>query len=145
MTAVCQFFARAGVTQHGYGDGISLLNSALGPNVRPAIETACGFRSASTEPRFIYVWTVDEPDLEREYVRIGADGIITDDVAKLRAIVREAELSSLVRMATRDDNPYAPTNRPTRSAFTRGTWTTPGQTRTSSSHSRGRTARRTCR
>ena len=41
----------------------------------------------------IYVWTVNEPDLEREYIRIGVDGIITDRPTTLVALLRKRDES----------------------------------------------------
>jgi hypothetical protein len=107
---VCRFFANSGVTQHGYGNGISVANSILGPNVRPSMEVACATRAMRGEPDFIYVWTVNEPNLEREYIRIGVDGIISDQIANLRQIAKESEFRSTVRMAERADNPFSPPN-----------------------------------
>jgi len=108
--AVSSMFAQRHVTHQGFGNGISILNSILGPNVRPSMERACALRAETNQPRFIYVWTVNSHDLEREYIRIGVDGIISDDLAKLRAIIEEPEMKQLVRLATRDDDPFNPPN-----------------------------------
>jgi glycerophosphoryl diester phosphodiesterase len=108
--AVSKMFVQRHVTHQGFGNGISVLNSMLGPNVRPSMERACALRAEANRPRFIYVWTVNSHDLEREYIRIGVDGIISDDVAKLREIVDEPELQKLIRLATRDDDPFHPPN-----------------------------------
>ncbi|TMQ09959.1 MAG: hypothetical protein E6J90_28480 [Deltaproteobacteria bacterium] len=104
--AVSDMFVQRGVPHHGFGNGISIWNSLLGPNVRPSMERACALRAEANRPRFIYVWTVNSHDLEREYIRIGVDGIISDDVAKLRRIVDEPDMNKLVRLATRDDDPF---------------------------------------
>lgn len=108
--AVSNMFVERNVLHQGFGNGTSILNSILGPNVRPSMERACALRAEANRPRFIYVWTVNSHDLEREYIRIGVDGIISDDVAKLREIVDEPEMNQLVRLATRDDDPYSPPN-----------------------------------
>lgn len=108
--AVAGFFTRAGVVNQGYGNGISFMNAILGPHVRPSMEQACEFRAAGNCTRFIYVWTVDDDDLLREYIRIGVDGIITDRLPALWGIVGEAEFTNLIRLATRSDNPFAPAN-----------------------------------
>ncbi len=104
---VATFFTSAGVERQCYGNGISFLNSLLGPNVRPSLERACELRAAGGAPRFAYAWTVDDANLMREYIRIGVDGIITNDVARLRAVAAEPELRSTVRLATRTDDPCA--------------------------------------
>lgn len=109
--AVSKHFNDQGVVNHGYGNGISVLSCGiLGPNVRPSMEHACGIRASGARPRFIYVWTVDCEELQEEYMRIGVDGVITDDPAEMRAIMSEPEFKSVVRLATRDDNPFLPGN-----------------------------------
>jgi len=106
--AVSNHFAGIGVTNHGFGNGISILSCGLlGPNVRPSIEHACGMRASSARPRFIYVWTVDCVELEAEYIRIGADGVITDDPAEVRTVMARPEFADVVRLAVRADNPFA--------------------------------------
>jgi hypothetical protein len=108
--AVSSLFTKLLVTQQCYGNGISVLSGILGPNVRPSMERACAQRAADGDPKFIYVWTVNDDGLQREYVRIGVDGIISDDVAGLRRVVDEQEFAAKVRLATRADNPFAPPN-----------------------------------
>jgi PLAT/LH2 domain-containing protein/glycerophosphoryl diester phosphodiesterase family protein len=104
---VAHFFTAAGVERHCFGNGISFLNALLGPNVRPSLEHACTLRAATGAPRFPYPWTVDDARLMREYIRLGVDGIITNDVARLRAVVAEPEFRSTVRLASRADDPLA--------------------------------------
>ena len=108
--AVSNRFTAAGIVNQSFGNGISVANSVLGPHVRPSMEQACWLRAATGQPRFIYVWTVEDHALMREYLRIGVDGIITGHPADLRAIMQEAEFQPLVRYATRADNPFQPAN-----------------------------------
>ena len=61
-------------------------------------------------PRFIYVWTVNSHADLREYIRIGVDGAITDDVGDLVTIAAEGEFGAVIRLATRADNPFRPGN-----------------------------------
>ena len=104
---VAGFFTNARVERNCYGNGISFLNTILGPNVRPSLERACELRAAAGAPRFTYAWTVDDARLMREYIRIGVDGIITNNVARLRAVSAEPEFQSTIRPATRADDPFA--------------------------------------
>lgn len=107
--AVSDYFAGLGVTNHGFGNGISVLScGVLGPNVRPSMERACALRAAGGRPRFIYVWTIDCVDLEAEYIAIGVDGMITDDPAEVRSVMARPEHVGVVRLATRADNPMQP-------------------------------------
>ncbi|MFI1161861.1 PLAT/LH2 domain-containing protein, partial [Streptomyces sioyaensis] len=108
--AVANYFTRRGVRNQGYGNGISVLNFLIMPYYRYTLEAACGDRAGAGRPKFIYVWTVNDHDELREYIRIGVDGAITDEPADLRAIIAESESAALVRLATRDDNPFEPGN-----------------------------------
>ena len=56
------------------------------------------------------MWTVNSHADLREYIRIGVDGAITDDVGDLRSIAAESQFSSVIRLATRVDNPFRPAN-----------------------------------
>ncbi len=108
---VTGYFTDRGVTNQGYGDGITFVNFLFGPQYRTTLETACGLRAQDGQPRFIYAWTVNAHDELREYLRIGVDGLITDDPSDLKAIVTgEPEFIPMVRIATRDDNPFEPAN-----------------------------------
>jgi hypothetical protein len=106
--SVSDYFVGRGVTNHGYGNGITPVNFAIGPYYRYTVEAACGIRAAAGRPRFVYVWTVNVHDELREYIRIGSDGAITDDPSDLVAIA--SQFPSLVRMARREDNPFRPAN-----------------------------------
>ncbi|MEO5992464.1 MAG: PLAT/LH2 domain-containing protein [Arthrobacter sp.] len=108
--AVSNYFTSRGVGHQGYGNGISFMNFILGPYYRYTLEAACGIRAAAARPAFIYVWTVNAHDELREYIRIGVDGAITDDPRDLRDIAAEGQFSSLIRLATRADNPFKPAN-----------------------------------
>jgi hypothetical protein len=103
---VADFFRGRRIVNSGYGNGISALNLWLGRRYRQYVERACVLRAQTGDPRFIYVWTVNHDADLREYVRIGVDGIITDDVSGLRAVVADPSLG--VRLATRGDNPFRP-------------------------------------
>jgi glycerophosphoryl diester phosphodiesterase len=108
--AVSNFFTNAGVTNQSFGNGISILNEILGPNVRPSMERACEFRAATNRIKYIDVWTVQDDDLLHRYIHIGVDGIITDNVPKLRNIMSENQIQPLIRLATRNDDPLRPAN-----------------------------------
>lgn len=105
--AVTNYFTSRGLTHQGYGNGISFANFALGPYYRYTLEAACGIRAQAGRPSFIYVWTVNAHDELREYIRIGVDGIITDDPHDLVEIAAEPEFAGLIAPADRQDNPFA--------------------------------------
>lgn len=105
---VADYFSSRGVDHQCYGNGISFANSVIGPYYRYTLERACELTAQANRPKFVYVWTVNDDDEMREYIRIGVDGIISDDVAKLKAITGEAEFASLIRIAQRIDDPFVP-------------------------------------
>jgi glycerophosphoryl diester phosphodiesterase len=107
--AVSNYFYGARVVNECYANGITH-ETILGPNVRPSMERACEFRAARYRTRFIYVWTVNDDDHMREYIRIGVDSVDTDDVDVLSRIVKEPEFAPLIRLAVRDDDPFGPPN-----------------------------------
>jgi hypothetical protein len=106
--AISSFFGD--VPNRCFGNGIAVASSLLGPNVRPSMERACEYRAASGLLRFIYVWSVNEEDGMREYLRIGVDGFITDNLPMLNAVLQEDEFRNAFRNATRLDNPFLPAN-----------------------------------
>jgi hypothetical protein len=99
-----------GVTNHGFGNGITPFNRVLGPNVMPSIGRACALRATINRPKYIETWTVQDDDDLREYIHVGVDGIITDTVGDLRNITAESEFQSVIRLARRHDNPFRPAN-----------------------------------
>jgi hypothetical protein len=115
--AVSDFFTSAGAVNQGYGNGSTFTSPTLSPHIRPSIEEACALRAEAERIKFIYTWTLGDADGMREYIRIGADGIIAgghsssfeaDPVALLRSVVDEDEFDSLIRLAKREDNPFQP-------------------------------------
>lgn len=112
------------VSNQCYGNGVTeavRVNTSLVPHIRPSIEKACALRAGFGRIKFIYTWSIgfEEPSDMREYIRIGADGMIAGwrpaafdaiSVRKLRGVINEQQFSSIVRFATRDDNPFLPQN-----------------------------------
>jgi hypothetical protein len=108
--AVANFFIGAGVQHRCYGNGNTIQSPVTSPNLRPSIEHACGLRAGHDSFKFIYEWTTDDDERMREFIRTGVDGMITDQPALLRSVSQEAEFSSLIRFATRADNPFKQPN-----------------------------------
>src|ERR1017187_4603821 len=98
------------VSDRSQGAIFDRIRQGLGPSVRPSMERACEFRAATGLLQFIYVWSVNDDDAMREYLRIGVDGFITDSLPKLNAILQEDEFRNAFRSPTRLDNPFAPPN-----------------------------------
>jgi PLAT/LH2 domain len=103
---VGRYFANAGVSHCGYGNGISILNRVIGPNVRTSIETACAARAASGQFKFVNAWTINKDGDLRLFIRAGVDGMISDDLDSFDDIVGEPLMQALVRKATIKDNPF---------------------------------------
>ena len=113
--AVSAFFSGVGPQCFGNGIAASFQAPSLSPHVRPSIEKACVLKAGSGSLKFVYTWTVGDPDTMREYLRIGVSGIIPGQspsafdpasVAVLHAILGEPEFQPLVRLAGRRDNPF---------------------------------------
>jgi hypothetical protein len=108
--AVAALFINAGVEHRCYGNGNTIQSPVTSPNLRPSIEHACGIRAGHDSFKFIYEWTTDDDERMREFINTGVDGMITDSVAKLKSISQEAGFQSLIRFATRADNPFKQPN-----------------------------------
>lgn len=110
-SAVASFFSSKGVSRDCYGYGSTVFEEG-DATYRSPLEAACWMKAARGEFRFIYAWTVNDDADQREYIRIGVDGIIADSdaIPGLRAIVAEPEFSGKVRLAARSDNPFLPLN-----------------------------------
>jgi PLAT/LH2 domain len=108
--AVANFFIGAGVGHRCYGNGNTIQSPVTSPNLRPSIEHACGLRAGHDSFKFIYEWTTDDKERMREFIRTGVDGMITDQPGRLLSVIQEPEFSSLIRFATRADNPFKQPN-----------------------------------
>jgi glycerophosphoryl diester phosphodiesterase len=108
--AVASMFINAGVANRSYGNGSTFQSPLASPNLRPSIEHACGMRAGQNSFQFIYEWTNNDEERMREFIRTGVDGIISDDLDKLKRVSEEEEFQALIRYATRADNPFKPPN-----------------------------------
>lgn len=55
-------------------------------------------------PKKIYFWTVNEAKSMRRVLDLGIDGLITDEIALLRDVLREEPYASMYRYASDDDD-----------------------------------------
>ncbi|MEV0680155.1 PLAT/LH2 domain-containing protein [Actinosynnema sp. NPDC050436] len=108
--AVRDHFAAHGVVNRCYGNGNHFFNPVTSPNLRPSVEHACALRAGEDAFKFVYIWPINSDDYMKEVIRIGLDGIITDNVGSLKAIIGNAEFSGVVRLATRADNLFKQPN-----------------------------------
>jgi len=99
-SAVSGYFRALGVRNHAYANGIDAL--LPGPNVRPSVREAIR-RRQEFQSKLIYVWTLARRDAMRDYLRMGVDGILVNDVPSLREVLREPEFADCVRLAGRDE------------------------------------------
>jgi hypothetical protein len=103
--AVVNYFLTKGYYGNiAFGDGTAV----IGPKLITAMDGASGLRAAIGYPRAVtYVYTLNNPDSMRLFLDAGVDGIIPGDISALKQIVAGR---SDIRMATRNDNPFAPPN-----------------------------------
>ncbi|MCP4399080.1 MAG: hypothetical protein GY801_17485, partial [bacterium] len=107
---VSDFFLRLQIQKHAYGNGIT--SPLPAPNVPPSIMEAVAHKSLRHGIRFVYVWTVDDRNSMRDYLRMGVDGIMTNNVRELVDIVPEYEFQRVIRIAQRSHDPFALSNIP---------------------------------
>ncbi|HZQ25238.1 MAG TPA: PLAT/LH2 domain-containing protein [Terriglobales bacterium] len=100
---VSSFFALRGVDRRCYGYGTSFGEEGTA-DYRTPLQAACWMRAARGEFRFIYAWTVNDVEDQKEYMRIGVDGIISDQ-NYLTQLYLETGSAGLAR---RTDNPFMP-------------------------------------
>jgi len=117
---VSQFFTSIGARSQCYCNGTSVANAEswlLAPRVRSSIEEACLLRTKDKKIKFVGVWTVNDPDLMREYITMGVDGMMTDiappiyncgpGLTALTALVNSEGSRLGIRKASRTDQPFS--------------------------------------
>ncbi len=101
---VSEFFQELGIAQHTYGNGIYAYG--IGPNVPHTVMNAVARRARGGHLKMVYVWTLQDSDSMRNYMRMGVDGILVNNPATLREVLNEKEFSGNLRLATRTDRPF---------------------------------------
>jgi hypothetical protein len=91
---------------YSFATGISVPGvSRLG--FLPGIDDAVAIRDgAGSNCRLVYAWTVNVLTEMRNFIEHHVDGMITDDVPRLKAIVT-SEFADRIRLATSADTPFA--------------------------------------
>lgn len=93
--AIVTFFTDRSFTNIGYGDG----TLGPGPHLIKAMDRASYLRTAYGVLKTVtYAYTINLDDSMRDFISTGADGIISDDIADLKAVI---DARSDVRLATR--------------------------------------------
>jgi hypothetical protein len=100
--AMVTFFTERGFTGIGYGNG----TLGPGPHLIKSMDRASYLRTAYGVLKAVtYAYTINLDSSMRDFISTGADGIISDDIADLKAVV---DGRGDVRLATRADNPLRP-------------------------------------
>ena len=123
---VSGIFSGAHIANQGFCDGIVPVNTFLNIFlIHGAVKFACRMRDELHQIRFVGTWSVNDPTLLKHYIKMGVDGIVTDEHARwynfslansghglrsLNHLVRDEGAALGVRAATRADNPFAPVN-----------------------------------
>jgi hypothetical protein len=112
--AVANYFSSIGVRHSSFGNGSTVLAPGFSQNIRPSLEHAVGVRAGQGSFKFIYMWTNNAQERQREFIWTGVDGIIADlttgGLGDLRSVVAEAEFANVIRRGTIDDNIMKPPN-----------------------------------
>jgi glycerophosphoryl diester phosphodiesterase len=105
---VSGFFQGLRIQNHAYGNGIAavLWENPFAPNVPPSIMEAIAHKALRRGIRFVYVWTLDDKGSMRDYLRMGVDGIMTNDVNDLVEVIGESEFQAKVKFAARSHKPF---------------------------------------
>jgi glycerophosphoryl diester phosphodiesterase len=101
---VSQFFEDRNIEHNCYGNGIFALG--VGRGVEDSIRAAVTLKRRAGLIKLVYVWTIDDRSRMREYINFGVDGIMTNDVDDLIAVLAENPIRSLIRLATRSEFPF---------------------------------------
>ena len=78
----------------------------FGGGVEDSIRAAVTLKHRAGLIKLVYVWTLDRRSSMREYIDLGVDGIMTNDVDDLIAVLAENPIRSLIRLATRSEFPF---------------------------------------
>ncbi len=99
-----QFFEDRNIEHNCYGNGI--MAGWFGGGVEDSIRAAVTLKHRAGLIKLVYVWTLDRRSSMREYIDLGVDGIMTNDVDDLIAVLAENPIRSLIRLATRSEFPF---------------------------------------
>jgi hypothetical protein len=93
---------RAGVMRGCYGNGIdSLLPHFTGGPMEDAVRRAVELRDTEQSFSLVYRWTLNTQASMRTYLDLGVDGIMTDHLDDLLALLRESPYRDAFRLAPR--------------------------------------------
>lgn len=101
---VTGFFHALGVSHHAYANGVA--TAGIEVNIPNSIMEAVARRAISGHLKLVYVWTLAERGAMRNYMRMGVDGIMVNDIKTLRATCAEDEFKHRLRLATVADRPF---------------------------------------
>jgi glycerophosphoryl diester phosphodiesterase len=102
--SVSDFFVTSGIDRHGYGNGIFQVGG--GEHVTRSIMSAVAQMWTERRIRWVYVWTIIEKSTMRNYIALGLDGIMVNEVADLRSVLEESAIKKQVVLATRARDPF---------------------------------------
>ena len=100
---------RAGVTRCCYGNGIdSLLPHPTSGSMEDAVRRAVELRDKELAFLLVYRWTLNTQASMRTYLDLAVDGIMTDQVSDLLALLQESPYRETFRLARRSDETLLP-------------------------------------
>lgn len=101
---VRDFLRRAGVSRGCYGNGIdSLLPHLTGGSMEGAVRRAVELRDGEQAFALVYRWTINTQASMRTYLDLAVDGIMTDHLSDLLALLQEAPYREKFRLARQSD------------------------------------------
>jgi hypothetical protein len=115
--SVAAFFEEIGVTNNCYGNGITEWSPDITNNIEESICKALMFKKRRGVIKLVYIYTLDKKSSMRKYLKIGVDGIMTNDVKDLVNVLRSKTFKERIRLATRDENAFRITAMPFEERF----------------------------
>jgi hypothetical protein len=115
---VASYFRDVGIERHAYGNGTNalFLEHDIGKSILDAVVLKASDRKG---PRFVYVWTLNNRQSIRAYLRMGVDGVFVNFKGALAAGMRsifeilvEGEFRGMLHLAPRSHDPFAESNEP---------------------------------
>lgn len=107
VTTAFEALEHVGWMRNGYGDGTHFvgIDKSIGHHMQKALYK----RATEGKPRWVETWVLQQTDNVRQYFQLGVDGIIvTDDTIEgALDVLKEPELASRLRLATRNDDPFS--------------------------------------
>lgn len=105
------YFESKKVPRYGYANGVFV--GGVKPSVFHSISQGLGKKVADDSFKLVYTWTLGAQSSMRDYLDLGVDGILVDDVEALVDVLTELPYRNTLLLAGREHNPFTAPRMPT--------------------------------